>query len=830
MPTTANPERMLRAALRYAASGWYVFPLATHGDVKAPHPMLGEHEGHRQATLDPNTIERWWKREPQAGIGCWLAASGLIVVDVDPRAGGPTALEALEAAHGRLDTPLVCVTGGDGRHHYYRAPEGCSPPGKVHRQKGLDLKFNGYVVLPPSAHAAKGPDGKFKRSPRRYQWPEGRTPFQVTDIPEIPAWVLRRDTPPVINGHALNGHALNGHSHNGHEIDIFAEDTPPVGLSPDKLRSLLAEVPNEGINELDYEDWLQVMAGIYHETDGSEEGRQIAEEWSSQALKHVDEDFAKKWASLSIEGKGRAPTTARFILKLAKEARAVVAAETMKDLQAQLAAAASIADLEAASAAIKAAEVGDLQRDTLTYRVQTVGSDILGHKMSIGRARSLTRHENPAALDLPPWLEGWAYCAEDDKFHHARLGAFGRLAFNGLFNAEMLTRRDKLEGRGIPELTAADAALNRFEIPKVHGRRYLPEIGEFFEIGGAKYLNTYRETEQPQVPKHLTDEDRENVARVEAHFEFLIPDRRSRETVLSWLAHITQTRSRPTWAIVLQGPEGDGKSFVVQLMAIVLGRSNVHHVNVSIIESDFNGWAEGGLIKGIDELKMHGHNRFDTLNKLKELIANPMIAVHRKGLDPYDAYNTAGYFVTTNFRDAMPITEGDSRYFMIASPRQTRAEVVAHEKANPGYFDLLFAALAESPGALRQYFLEYPIASHFKPNGRAPASAEHAHAAALNSSDEQDALTDALATGKPGLGAGLLDTSALVAFLYDAGVPVPQTRALNRLLVQEGFTYLGRFKVDGEMRRFWTRTPDRFGKTEATRSARIREWLSDEDL
>jgi hypothetical protein len=300
--------------------------------------------------------------------------------------------------------------------------------------------------------------------------------------------------------------------------------------------------------------------------------------------------------------------------------------------------------------------------------------------------------------------------------------------------------------------------------------------------------------------------------------------------VVSWLAYITQTRSRPTWAIVLQGPEGDGKSFIVQMMAIVLGRSNVTHVNVSIIESDFNGWAEGALIKGIDELKMHGHNRFDTLNKLKEMIANPMIAIHRKGLDPYDAYNTAGYFITTNFRDAMPITEGDSRYFMVASPRQTRAEVVAYEKANPGYFDRLFATLSESPGALRQYFLEYPIASHFKANGRAPASAEHAHAAALNATDEQDVLADALASGRVGLTADLIDTAALIAFMYDAGVPVPQTRSLNRLLVDQGLTYLGRFKVGSDMRRFWSRRPERFGTNDTLKAARIREWLSNEGL
>jgi hypothetical protein len=831
MSGNQSHERMLRAALKYASVGWHVFPLAEHEDVKAPHPMLGKKDAHRLATTDEDQIRAWWGARPDAGIGCWLKASGLIAVDVDPRDGGDAALLALEARYGALTTTVIGLTGGNGFHHLFKAGPDLSPPGKIHRTKGLDIKYNGYIVLPPSIHASKhqDADGKmsYVKSPRRYRWKDGADPFRhINDIPELPAWVLERDTPVAVNGYNLNGHTLNGH-----EVDVFAEDTPRVGLTTEQIREVLAKIPNEGMSELDYEDWQQVLCGVFHETDGSPDGRDLAYEWSSRALKHTDAEFDKTWPSLKIDGKGQAPTTFRFALKLAKENADRDAAEAMREIRTALAAATTMTEALKVCETVKRTEMPDIYRISLTQAVQRLHATVDDFpKLTIGEARKMTRHATEASISAPLWLEGWTYVAEDASFYHSKRGAISKVAFDDTFNAEMLTRRDKLEGRGVPELTASNAALNLYEIPKVDGRRYSPESPEIFEINGATFLNTYHETEQPEVPDTPTAEDQENTAIVEAHFAHLIPDRRTRETILSWLAYIVQTRKRPTWAIMLQGPEGDGKSFIVNLMAVVLGPSNVGVVDVSILESAFNGWAEGHLLKSVEELKMHGHSRYDTLNKLKQVITNATIPIHRKNRDPYTAMNTAGYLITTNFRDALPISDQDSRYYMHASPRQTREEVAAFEAANPGYFPALFGTLDDSPGALRKWMLEYPIADHFRPYGRAPASIEHDHAVALNKSDEQTAIEDAMATGGVGLSADLLDTTALAGYFLDHGMNELRTNSLRSLLTTMGFHFLGRFKVEGSNRRFWSRAPAKFGKAEAVRARKIREWLSADDL
>jgi hypothetical protein len=816
MPGEQTNDRMLRAALRYAAAGWYVFPLAEHEDVKAPHPMLGNKEGHRKATIDPDQIREWWANNPNAGIGCWLKRSGLIAVDVDPRDGGDKALVALEAKYGALETPVVGLTGGNGFHHLFRAADNLSPPGKIHQTKGLDIKYNGYIVLPPSIHPSK----------RRYRWREGGDPFShINDLPEVPAWVIQRGNLPALNGSAINGHHLNGH-----EVDIFAEDTAPVGLSFDQMREILAKVPNEGVTEKDYQDWLEVLAGIYHETDGSEEGKALAYEWSSQAFTHDDDDFEKKYPSLDIKGKGRAPTTFRFVLKLAKERAEAAAAEALKEIKAALAAATTVAEAMAVCERIKTTDLPRIDRIALTYVVKDLRKTVDGFPpLTIGEARQMTSYASPETITKPLWLEGWRYCAEDDTFLHPQRGAIPKAAFDNLFNAEMLTHRDKLEGRTVPENTASNAALNRFEIEKVDGRRYMPEVGEIFTMDGATYLNLYRETEQPVVPETLTAEDQEAIRIVERHFRHLFPGKRDRETIQSWLAYVVQTRKRPTWAVVVQGPEGDGKSFLVKLMAVILGASNVGLVDVSILEGPFNGWAEGHLLKAVEELKMHGHSRYDTLNKLKQVITNDTIPIHRKNRDPYIAVNTAAYFITTNFRDALPITDDDSRYWMHASPRQTRAEVVAFEAANPGYFPALFGTLEDHPGALRKWMLEYPIADHFRPNGRAPESAEHKYVEQLNRTEDEDVIDDAIATGQLGLSAELLSAAALKEWVTLQNGRMPQTLALSRHLAKRGFISLGQVRIDGRLDRFYSQTPARFG-TGDQRSERIRDWMSAEGL
>ena len=85
------------------------------------------------------------------------------------------------------------------------------------------------------------------------------------------------------------------------------------------LREALAAIPND-TDPLGYDEWRDIVSAIHHETEGSDEGYQLALEFSSRAP-HFDEDelAIKVWAWLDGKGETANPITGRTILAKARE-------------------------------------------------------------------------------------------------------------------------------------------------------------------------------------------------------------------------------------------------------------------------------------------------------------------------------------------------------------------------------------------------------------------------------------------------------------------------------------------------------------------------------
>ena len=206
----SRPSWRLRdAALGYASRGIPVlplhYPLPHHGDlqpVPGDHPPAvgigcscrdpgcgqpGKHplgslvpHGVKDATTNRARVLAWWTRHPQANIGL-ACGHAFDVLDVDGPAGAH-AIQELAATHGLHSSGPLVRTGGGG-WHFYLAPTGLGntrPAGLAH----VDWRGrSGYVVAPPSRHAAGRP----------YQWLPGRD----LDTPpgQVPAVLLERLQP-----------------------------------------------------------------------------------------------------------------------------------------------------------------------------------------------------------------------------------------------------------------------------------------------------------------------------------------------------------------------------------------------------------------------------------------------------------------------------------------------------------------------------------------------------------------------------------------------------------------------------------------------------------
>jgi hypothetical protein len=166
---------LLAAALDLAAHGWAVFP-CWERDYRT-NPKTGEPEGskspyrdkrlelehgHKDAATDPDLIHAWWSRWPRAMIGARVPES-LLVIDVDPRNGG--SLAELESLTGPLPPTLHAWSGRNdgGQHLYFLRPAG--PLTSTRLPEGIDLKVNGYCIVPPSIHPATGMPYRWAQHP-----------------------------------------------------------------------------------------------------------------------------------------------------------------------------------------------------------------------------------------------------------------------------------------------------------------------------------------------------------------------------------------------------------------------------------------------------------------------------------------------------------------------------------------------------------------------------------------------------------------------------------------------------------------------------------------
>jgi Bifunctional DNA primase/polymerase, N-terminal len=161
---------LLKAALSYARRGIPVFPCEPGGK----RPLT--YNGFWDATTDARRIRAWWHRWPAANVGIPTGErSGLLVLDVDPRDGGPESLAALERKTGPLPRTARARTGGGGVHVFFRYPAEQEVRNSAGRPgPGLDVRGEGgYVVVPPS------------RTRSAYEWIDRSPPAEA-------AWLLER--------------------------------------------------------------------------------------------------------------------------------------------------------------------------------------------------------------------------------------------------------------------------------------------------------------------------------------------------------------------------------------------------------------------------------------------------------------------------------------------------------------------------------------------------------------------------------------------------------------------------------------------------------------
>lgn len=208
----------------YAQLGWEILPVhgvnpatakctcgRTHKDPRENGKHPASPNGQKDATTDLAQIEKWWTENPDYNIGVMSRDSGFLVIDIDPRSGGDAAYEKLlEAVGGELPETVQAITGTywdkdngqstRGRHLIFK----CGPDEKFLGNlkalglDGIDVKYNGYILISPSRHFTGV----------CYEWAPGRAPWQikVAEAPEELMSLIRSGKSRALTGRTGTGY------------------------------------------------------------------------------------------------------------------------------------------------------------------------------------------------------------------------------------------------------------------------------------------------------------------------------------------------------------------------------------------------------------------------------------------------------------------------------------------------------------------------------------------------------------------------------------------------------------------------------------------------
>lgn len=500
-----------------------------------------------------------------------------------------------------------------------------------------------------------------------------------------------------------------------------------------------------------YDEWMRVGMALHAQfADTTDEAGalELYDVWSSGGLTLDGEpasykglsDIQAKWKSFGRSGNTGAVTW-RSIVKLAKDAgmpaesvgsgkhkNAVAdmapdeaakmammdrSKSIVRQYQDQLKRAGTAQELMDIGRQIGGIDMMPYDRDTLdeTLRVRWIA--ITDKKLSKADSQEMTKFRAAdwfAKDGCPDWAKGWVFVNSEGAGAWTHL-AGGRtvdpMGFDKEYCHELITPMQKAAGVIVPAVMPTSLLVGANVVEKVAGVRYRPGHDVITEYRGFRYANLWRQDSIPASVDELmwTTEQAAAVAAWRNHIQWLVGDESAKLMFkfLAWLVQHPEKRIR--WAYLIQGPEGNGKSIIGEvLMTAVLGAENVRKIsNSTLSEPKYNQWADGRQLSVIEELFVDGTNQHAVVNAIKSPITDDKLDIHPKGSRPYEIDNVSSYLVFTNKFNALPLTEMSRRFYIAECVCQSIGFIgeLGGDVAAAKYFRDLVAYAENYPEALR---------------------------------------------------------------------------------------------------------------------------------
>lgn len=347
-----------------------------------------------------------------------------------------------------------------------------------------------------------------------------------------------------------------------------------------------------------------------------------------------------------------------------------------------------------------------------------------------------------------------------EKAYVPNLGLLKRTQFNMLFGGyTFILDRENSKTTTDPWEAFANSRAVRF--PTVNGHCFRPDLGpgQVVSTNSEQLVNIYQ-------PVDITHRDGD-ITPFLVHLSKLLPDERDRKTYLSYLAALVQHKGvKFRWAPVLQGVEGNGKTFFSVCAEFAVGRRYTHWPKAKRLGAQFNSWMYGRLLYCVEDFGP-SRNRDEIIEDLKPMITGESLEIEGKGIDQESRTVCGNFLFNTNHKGAIRKTHNDRRFAVLYTPQQEFSDL-ARDGLTSEYLNELFHwARGTGPWAehgvdygfsvIAKYLAEYPIDPAFNPATncqRAPATSSAAQAVVDSLGTVESEISEAIDEGRTGFRGG----------------------------------------------------------------------------
>lgn len=425
----------------------------------------------------------------------------------------------------------------------------------------------------------------------------------------------------------------------------FENYKPPLHVDPDRVRSILAALSPDGkVNGL---GWRTVGMALYHQFNGSDEGKEIFREWSESSIEYNYDEINARWPSWAAKTYGGSPITFATVIAMYNEVTKKAKDPTLEQ---------------------KSKKLSDWEKRFVMVDL-TDKSEVHDAGVPIHQARRHTLK---------------AFKEQNSGYIHRYIDEAGESASMPMVKAWQDSRRTR----------------------HFAGYTYQPGKPRFCRTATAYdddtlYINTF------YFPPH-NEEIPDYVERVQPFLDLidhLFPEPDEATWFTEWLARLIQrpeVRSFVT-PVNVTTITGTGRGILFDILRLLVGGHNCHDVSPDDIEGRFNSYLDKCLIAVVQEIKSHtSSKKYQIWERMKSLLADTVTNIQPKGQDSYTANVYANFLMFSNNIDALPIRDVNERRIYAcrgaAAPLDNDAiEQIIHWKSDETNVSALFKYLKEYP-------------------------------------------------------------------------------------------------------------------------------------